>query len=81
MSIKDSITEAKEGTYPKGVVFKAFYAWYEALPEEDSKAIDAALISGDVSIKKLFYSLKVNEGVTWGEGALYFHASRLKQEK
>lgn len=77
MSIKDSIQKAKDGTAPKGM-FKNFYRWYDSLTPEDQNDLKEAILSEEVSIKKLFYALKENQGVPFGEGALYQFASKIK---
>jgi hypothetical protein len=80
MSIADSVKRAKESSGSAGTMFKTFYAWYDNLSEKDRNDLDTALLSGEVSIRKLFYSLKEFEGVSWGDNALYYHANSLKQE-
>lgn len=78
MSIIDAIAKAKDTTPSRGR-YKTFYVWYDALSQEDREALDAALLSPEISIRQLFDSLKTHENVPWGDNAIYYHARSLKQ--
>lgn len=84
MSISDAIESAKSGEgLPERRMFKKFYAWYDALGEKERLELDEALLSNEVSTRRLFQALKVHENVEWGDNSIYFHRSTLlnKQEK
>lgn len=80
MSILKSIAAAKEATPTPRTLYKSFYAWYESLTLEDQKALDEALLDPEISTRQLFRALKTEEQVPWGDNAIYFHASTLRQE-
>ena len=82
MSITKVIEAAKESdSTNKRNLYKKFYAWYDALSEEDRNALDAALTSNEVSARRLFRALKEHENVPFGDNAFYYHRSNLLEQE
>lgn len=80
MSLSETIQAAHQAQPPQRTLYKSFYAWYDALTEEEQQELDSAILSPDVSTRQLFWALKTHENVPFGDTALYFHASTLRQE-
>ena len=77
MSLLDAIKKAEEQSRAASRPYAEFYNWLEGLSKEDRGALDDAIRSGRVAVKTLHKALREDEGVSFGEAALYDYRKQL----